>query len=412
MATMKKNKEGEVAGAVQVLKEQSRVDPATVPNGDVTVNIDTQTVNVESERTSVKKLLKTPTSLKVTRVAAWLITISFVLALIVVGKSYLMPIFMALVVWYLVNALSEQFQRLPIFGRRIPDSVTLGMSLLFIGLSLYFVGDAIVATVNGFLEDSAKYAPRIDAQIARVYAIVRPDADVPTIASLELDERMWAYSTELLAGLTNFAKGLLLVLLYVLFFIIEQGQFRKKMRALGLDLAESNRLSITLQHINSAMRTYLGVKTFTSLVTAVLSWGVFAAVGIDYAVFWAFLIFLFNYIPTVGSVVATFLPGFLALVQFDTLTPFFIIVIGVSAIQVAVGNILEPRLMGNTLNISPLVVVLSLILWSMLWGIIGMLLSVPITVAIIIVCAQFPTTRNVAILLSRNGKVATVPPKL
>ncbi|MEM9526537.1 MAG: AI-2E family transporter, partial [Bacteroidota bacterium] len=179
----------------------------------------------------------------------------------------------------------------------------------------------------------------------------------------------------------------------------------KKMAALGLDLQESNRLSIVLGEINTAMRTYLGVKTFTSLVTAILSWFVFFFVGVDYALFWAFLIFLFNYIPTIGSITATLLPAFLALVQFDGLSPFLIIALGVSAIQLLIGNIIEPRLMGDTLNISPLVVVLSLILWSMLWGVVGMLLSVPITVAIIIICAQFPATRNVAILLSKNGAI-------
>ncbi|OAV42968.1 hypothetical protein A3850_016405 [Lewinella sp. 4G2] len=343
--------------------------------------------------------------MKITRVAAWLITISLMFVLIVVGKSYLVPIFLALVVWYLVIALSEQFERLPLLGRKIPEALAQGMSLLFIGLALYFIGDSIVATVQGFVDDSGKYLPRVDAQIARVYAMVRPSATPPTIEELRLNEFLWEYSSEVLASLTNFAKTLLLVLLYVLFFLLEQGMFGRKMAALGLDLTEANRLSITLRQVNSAMRTYLGVKTLTSLITAVLSYIVFVAVGVDFALFWAFLIFIFNYIPTVGSVVATFLPGTLALIQFDTLTPFLVIVIGVSAIQVAVGNILEPRLMGNTLNISPLVVVLSLILWSMLWGIVGMLLSVPITVATIIVCAQFPTTRNVAILLSRNGRV-------
>lgn len=375
------------------------------------LNTEVDTVKVNVGQPTPKKVIDEPVGLKITRVASWLITVSFILALIVVGKTYLVPIFMALVVWYLVNALSEQFQRLPSLGRKIPEPITLGMSLLFIGFSMYFIGDAIVQTVQGFVQDSSKYIPRINAQLERVYSSVRPSATAPTIADLKLDQRFWTYSTDLLSGLTNFAKGLLLVLLYVLFFIIEQGMFSKKMIALGLDLSKANRLSITLKHINSAMRTYLGVKTLTSLITALLSWVVFMAVGVDYALFWGFLIFIFNFIPTVGSVVATFLPGFLALVQFDTLTPFLIIVIGVSAIQVAVGNILEPRLMGNTLNISPLVVVLSLILWSMLWGIVGMLLSVPITVAIIIICAQFPTTRAIAILLSRDGQIATASPE-
>lgn len=338
------------------------------------------------------------------RVSSWLITIALILVLIVIGKDYLVPIFMALVIWYLVNALDREFNKLPWIGKHLPGAVTLGMSLIFIGLTLYIVGDVIVETITGFVEDSQKYIPRIDAQIARVYENFGID-EAPTLDSLELSAQLWAYSSELLNGVTNFAKGLLLVLLYVVFFLIEQGAFGRKMAALGLPLQETNRLSVVLKEVNGAMRTYLGVKTFTSMLTALLSWIVFYFVGVDYALFWAFLVFLFNYVPTIGSITATLLPGFLALVQFDTLTPFLVIIIGVTAIQLLVGNILEPRLMGDNLNISPLVVVLSLILWSMLWGVIGMLLSVPITVAIIIICAQFETTRTVAVLLSRDGKV-------
>jgi len=340
----------------------------------------------------------------INRVASWLITIALILVMIVVGKAYLVPIFMALVIWYLVNALDQQFRKLPWIGRHLPGAVTLGMSLVFIGLTLYGVGDTIVATIQGFVVDSTKYAPKIDAQIVRFYTMFRLE-NPPTLESIQLTDQLWAYSTELLNGFTNFAKSLFLVLLYVLFFLIEQGAFGKKMTALGLDLQESNRLSLVLREINDAMRTYLGVKTFTSILTAILSWVVFYFIGVDFALFWAFLIFLFNYVPSIGSITATLLPGLLALVQFDTLTPFLVIIFGVSGIQLLVGNILEPRLMGDTLNISPLVVVLSLILWSVLWGVVGMLLSVPITVAIIIICAQFPTTRAVAILLSKNGKI-------
>jgi predicted PurR-regulated permease PerM len=340
----------------------------------------------------------------ITRVAAWLITIALILVLIVVGKDYLVPIFMALVIWYLVNALDLQFRRLPWIGKRLPGWVTLGMSLIFIGLSLYAVGDTIVVTVQGFVDDSAKYIPRIDGQIARFYAAIGQD-NAPTLANLQLMDQFWVYSTDLLNGFTNFAKGLLLVLLYVLFLLIEQTAFSSKMTALGLPLQETNRLSVVLNKVNDAMRTYLGVKTFTSILTAGLGWIVFYSVGIDYALFWAFLVFLFNYVPTIGSITATLLPSFLALVQFDTLSPFLVIIVGVTAINLLVGNILEPRLMGDNLNISPLVVVLSLILWSMLWGVVGMLLSVPITVAIIIICSQFETTRAVAVLLSKNGNV-------
>ncbi|MEM9526214.1 MAG: hypothetical protein AAGA31_06370, partial [Bacteroidota bacterium] len=170
--------------------------------------------------------------MQITRVAAWLVTIGLILTLVVVGKDYLVPIFMALVIWYLVNALNEQFRKIPYLGSRLPNVLTLGLSLTLIGLSLYALGDTIVETIQGFLLDSQKYIPRIDAQIARVYAVIRPGETAPMIDTLKLDETLWKYSSGLLNGITNFARGLFLVLLYVLFFLIEQGAFGKKMAAL------------------------------------------------------------------------------------------------------------------------------------------------------------------------------------
>ena len=345
--------------------------------------------------------------MSVYRVAAWLLSIGLVLTLIVVGKSYLVPIFVALVLWYLVNALNNQFRHLPFVGTRLPNSVTLGMSLVFIGLALYAISDMIVNTVNGFILESGVYLPKIEAQIANAYASLGIDRPPPSVGDLELGQQLLGNFALVLAGVTSAAKGIALVLLYVLFFLVEQNSFPRKLEALGLDMRRSTKFTRVLAEINTAMRTYLGVKTFTSIATAVLSFVVFYVIGLDYALFWAFLIFLFNFVPTIGSITATALPALLALVQFDTLTPFLVVVLGVTAVQILVGNIVEPRLMGSSLNISPLVVVLTLILWSMLWGIVGMLLSVPITVAIIIICAQFPETRPIAILLSRNGDVNT-----
>lgn len=341
----------------------------------------------------------------IVNIAAWLLSVGLLLALIIVGKSYLVPIFMALVIWYLVNALSQLFQQVPFVGKYLPDFITLIMSLFVIGYSLYQVGNILVGTIQGFVEDSQQYLPKIEAQIAKVVSVFQPEGPPYKLDTDALYDQVLLNWAELLASFGNFAKGLFLVLLYVLFFIIEQNAFGSKMEALGLGLDKPNRLSTVLNEVNTAMRTYLGVKTLTSLLTALLSWIVFVTIGLDFALFWAFLIFLFNYVPSIGSITATGLPALLALVQFESLSPFLIVAIGVSAIQVLIGNILEPRLMGDNLNISPLVVVLSLILWSILWGVVGMLLSVPITVAIIIICAQFPSTRKVAILLSKDGKV-------
>nr|WP_306303376.1 AI-2E family transporter [Pseudovibrio denitrificans] len=115
--------------------------------------------------------------------------------------------------------------------------------------------------------------------------------------------------------------------------------------------------------------------------------------------------FLLNYIPTIGSLIAVIFPSLLSLVYFDTLTPFIAITLGLGAVQFILGNLVEPRLMGTQLNISPLVIMISLSFWGALWGVIGMVLCVPLVVLAIIICAQFPSSRPIAILLSGDGNV-------
>jgi predicted PurR-regulated permease PerM len=132
-------------------------------------------------------------------------------------------------------------------------------------------------------------------------------------------------------------------------------------------------------------------------------------VGVDFASFWAVLIFLLNFIPTIGSIIATAFPSLLALVQFETAGPFFITISILTAIQFSIGSLIEPKLMGNRLNLSPLVILLSLGLWGSIWGIPGMFLCVPITVIIMIICAYFPETRPIAVALSGNGELPVGP---
>jgi len=193
----------------------------------------------------------------------------------------------------------------------------------------------------------------------------------------------------------------------VIFLLLEQKFFLQKIDKLQLSSERKDHLNIIFTKINDAAGSYIAIKTFASVLTAVLSYAVLITVGVDFALFWAFVIFLLNYIPTIGSIVATAFPALLTLVQFDGFSPFLIVLFGVLAIQVAIGSFLEPRLLGNTLNISPLVVILALALWGLLWGVVGMLLCVPITIIMIIIFAQFPTTRPIAVFLSKNGEVGT-----
>jgi predicted PurR-regulated permease PerM len=144
---------------------------------------------------------------------------------------------------------------------------------------------------------------------------------------------------------------------------------------------------------------YLNTKSLVSLITAVLSLIVFKIFGLDFAIIWAFLIFVFNFIPNFGSIVASILPITIALIQFDSILNVLWLGILIMGIQFAIGNILEPRLMGRSLNLSPLMVILSLIFWGWIWGIAGMLLAVPILGTITIIFENIDSLKFISVFL-------------
>ncbi len=156
--------------------------------------------------------------------------------------------------------------------------------------------------------------------------------------------------------------------------------------------------------IRASMEKYLAVQTFVSLLTAVLCYGTLRLLGLDNALFWAFLIFLLNYIPTIGSIIATILPVLFALVQFDTYWEPLAVFGGVGLWQFLIGNFMQPRMQGENLNLATIVVLLGLAVWGAILGLPGMFLSSPLTVMVMAVTAQFASTRWLAVLLSSDGR--------
>ena len=159
------------------------------------------------------------------------------------------------------------------------------------------------------------------------------------------------------------------------------------------------------------MEQYLWVQTSLSIINTSLTYVTLLALGLHNALFWAFVIFVLNYIPTIGSIVAGILPALFAFVQDDW--PAYMpqdelwcaaaVFFGVSIWQFLIGNFLGPRMTSNSLNLSALVVLLSLAIWGALWGLPGMFLSAPLTVLVMIVLAQIPGARWIAVLMSANG---------
>ena len=198
-----------------------------------------------------------------------------------------------------------------------------------------------------------------------------------------------------------------MVFVYVAFLLIEQRTFSEKIARMIDDDKQESRVREILHNIDEKIRIYLGVKTVMSALTGALSYLVLKWVGVDFAAFWGLMIFFLNFIPMIGSLIGIVLPALLTLVQFDTYTPFIVVSIGLSAIQMGIGNFLDPKMMGDTLNLSPMVILLSLATWGAIWGIPGMFLSIPIMSTTTIVLSQFETTRPIAVLMSKRGHIHT-----
>lgn len=204
-------------------------------------------------------------------------------------------------------------------------------------------------------------------------------------------------------SITDLVGNAFIVLIYTLFIFLEATNFQEKLRMVFTSDSSYDKTTAVLAKIEDSVTHYLGLKTLVSIVTGLLSYGVLVLIGIDSPAFWAFLIFLLNFIPTVGSLFATLFPAIFCIFQFGSLIPSLYTLLFVGIIQVVVGNIIEPKLMGNSLNVSSLIAILSLSFWGSIWGVSGMILSIPITVIMIIICSQFKKTRPIAIMLSEKG---------
>ncbi|MDH3492786.1 MAG: AI-2E family transporter [Acidobacteriota bacterium] len=354
------------------------------------------------------------------KTASLILIVAAAATFLYVAKPLLVPFVIALLIWYLINALSHWIGQFAFVRKFLPVWTHVLISSLVIFLILLTLGGLIVENARTMVNAGPVYQKNLGDVIKRLDDAIQIDLSAVRSAvdsNLFVEFGKLIETTDLtIAGivqrilntLSGIAANAFLILIYLIFLFFEQVHFSKKARALFASEQRQTKFFEIIDHINKAIRAYFKVKITVSLITATASYLLMVAVGLEFAIFWAFLIFLLNFIPNIGSLIATLFPTALALIQFpESFYPFLVILFGVGAIQVIVGNLVEPRMMGSSLNISSLVVILSLSLWGTMWGITGMILCVPITVIIMIVFAQFPSTRPVAILLSENGELMT-----
>jgi predicted PurR-regulated permease PerM len=279
--------------------------------------------------------------------------------------------------------------------------------LTFLAVSLMVV-QLVVVNVSEIGARASEFERSLDVLIGKIAELTGASNDevINTIVNNLSIERL---VTAILLTMTGIASQFGIVFIYVIFLLVEQRFFDMKLRAVVADEGRRQQIRSMLERIGHDIQSYLWTMTVASVLTAVLSYPVMAAIGLDSAPFWAFLIFTLNYIPTIGSILGTAIPALYALLQFGDFTPFLILLAALGAIQFVIGNIVQPRLAAKSLNLSQFVVILALFVWGAIWGIVGMFLAVPLTAIVMLVCSNFERTRPLAIVLSESGALKAEP---
>jgi predicted PurR-regulated permease PerM len=341
--------------------------------------------------------------------AAWLVLLVTTGLILIAGRDVLIPLALAVLIWQLINAIAAGYGKFRIRGRTGARWLRLSLAVLTIAVALALVVNLIASNVGAVSATAAVYEANLRLlvlHVADVLDLPHPQSLTELVGQVDLAASIRSVS----ATLAAFVGSIGLIALYVAFMLLEQEMFDRKIDALFPAPGEADSIRRLLGRIERRIERYLWIKTLMSLATAVLSWGVLAAVGASNASFWALIIFMLNYIPVVGSLLGVLFPAMLTLLQFGSVGPFIAVAVCLGIIQFTLGTVLEPRLMGSSLNLSPMAIVVSLSVWGALWGIAGMFLCVPITVIVMIVCAHFTPTRRLAVLLSATGRLDSDEP--
>lgn len=325
--------------------------------------------------------------------------------LLVVGQQLLLPLVIAIVFWFLINVLANVVGRLQIREFHLPRPFCFVAAILL----LFAAVGIIVQFVTGSLNDLGSVTRVYEANLRNHWQSV-PFSDAIGSAGFSQLVNEWLDISSVVTGLaltfTGLAADGVLITIYVGFMLFEQGNFKAKLAALVGDPGRERRVLKIIDKVRSDIQMYISIKLLTSAMTGLLSYAVLRVLGIDFPEVWGVLIFLLNFIPTVGSIIATLFPAVIALAQspegiYLSLT----VLVLIGALQLLIGNVIEPRLMGTSLNLSPIVILFNLALWGYIWGIAGMFLCVPFLIITTIVLSNFPKTRPIAILLSSNGQI-------
>ncbi len=326
------------------------------------------------------------------------IAIGFILHLL---QSVFKPLFIAIFLSYVFEPMINFMQRI-----KIPKFIAIFLVLIITFVFFYLIGIIIYSNIDTFSKEFPKYQEKFnELYLSIIGALKIPHESVVNYYSeVKWDDLLQKLSipkvlSSSVGSFISFIANLFLVLLFTVYILLGREHIVSNI-AKAFPGERSKKIYTVMENINRGIRRYFFTKTLISLGTGLSAAIILTVFGVDFAWVWGLLTFLLNFIPNIGSILATVPPILVSIFQFGGLFPTVWVALLLISIQTIWGNVLEPALMGRSLNMSPLLVIFSLIFWGFIWGPIGMILAVPISSSILIVCANIDSLKPISILIA------------
>lgn len=341
----------------------------------------------------------------------WVIATGVIILMLYLGRNILAPFALAVFLYLVIEGFARAIDNSSVALKRGPSRIIAILTVLggFIGFLVL-----MARGIAQFGRDAPEYEAKINQLIADGFALARLN-EAPELTELLFSAQGQSFFATVGRATGDLSGDLVLILIYVAFLFAAQSSWTQKLDNIFPDYGRRSQARLIGDDARRGIETYLWTQTVISALITVLTYVSLLALGVENALFLSAMIFVLNYIPTVGSIVAAMVPPLFALVQpevpvwvpgaapQDTYIYALIVFAVVSFWQFTIGNFIQPRMMGESLNLSSLVVLLSLAIWGVIWGIPGMFLSAPLTVLMMVIFAQSESTRWIAILLSADG---------
>ncbi|TVQ24212.1 MAG: AI-2E family transporter [Spirochaetaceae bacterium] len=337
-------------------------------------------------------------------------TLLLILVVIAVGSvlhltaGIVLPLVIAVLLSYVLTPIVDYMRRM---GLPRTLSVIL-VVLLLIGFGV-LVGLVFYTSVQSLVRRFPVYQARLLELLEEFSEFANLPEGIEN--ELNLTQNISSLIFSLSGGIAEFLGNFMMMLLFVMFILFEKPYLRTKMMQ-ALQGPRTDRISRVFAGINSQVARYLSVKLVISTMTSVSVYLSFSIIGVDFAFIWAILTFLFNFIPSIGSIAISVLSYVFVVLQFaPNWNPVIAAVVSMTVIQFVIGNVLDPKIQGDSLNLSPVIILFSLLFWGWLWGITGAFLAVPLTVTLKIVFENIPGMEWIGILMG-TGSYREKKPRL